>query len=123
MPPRKHPARLALVLLSLAACLAAPVAPAAAAPLKVLGFDDMSCQAWVRSRDEAEQRALYLAWMRGVLSGHNYARQSQQVSAISSGTIENYVNRYCSEKPTGDFGDAILRLSDQFSGRNAALTK
>ena len=55
--------------------------------------------------------------------GANYARQSQQVSAISSGTIENYVNRYCSEKPTGDFGDAILRLSDQFSGRNAILTK
>jgi hypothetical protein len=44
--------------------------------------------------------------------------QSQQVSAISSGTVEQHVNRYCTEKPLGLFSDAALRLSDQFSGRN-----
>lgn len=106
-------------------CLAAlAAAPAAAAPaLKVLGFDDMSCQAWIASRDDGEQRALYLAWMRGVLTGHNYARPAQQVSSISSGTVENFVNRYCSERPKGDFGEAVLRLSDQFSGRNGPISK
>ena len=98
-------------------------APALAAPLKVLGFDDMSCQAWGQSRNDPDQRGLYLAWMRGVLTGHNYARPAQQVSAISSGTVENFVNRYCSEKPKGDFGEAILRLSDQFSGRNSPILK
>jgi hypothetical protein len=45
----------------------------AAVPLKILGFDDMSCRAWSASKDDAEQRALYVAWVRGVLSGHNYA--------------------------------------------------
>ncbi|HET7776188.1 MAG TPA: hypothetical protein VFK74_07470 [Azospira sp.] len=120
MSPRKRPAVLALAPLALAVCWSTA---AGAAPLKVLGFDDMSCQAWIQSRDDGEQRALYIAWMRGVLSGHNYARPAQQVSAISSGTIDNFVNRYCSEKPKGDFGEAILRLSDQFSGRNSPITK
>jgi hypothetical protein len=96
---------------------------ASAAPVKLLGFDDMSCQAWVKSKEDVDQRPLYIMWMRGVLSGHNYANPSHQVSAISSGTIEQYVNRYCTEKPLGEFSDAALRLSDQFSGRNAPITK
>jgi hypothetical protein len=94
-----------------------------AAPLKTLGFDDMSCRAWIRSKEDVDQRKIYLAWMRGVLTGHNYANQRQQVSVISSGTVENFVDRYCAEKPLGDFGDAALRLSDNFSGRNEAITK
>jgi hypothetical protein len=95
----------------------------AAVPLKIVGFDDMSCRAWSASKGDAEQRALYVSWVRGVLTGHNYANQSQQVSAISSGTVEQYVNRYCTEKPLGNFSDAAFRLSDQFSGRNTAITK
>ena len=95
----------------------------AAVPLKIVGFDDMSCRAWSASKADAEQRALYVSWVRGVLTGHNYANQSQQVSAISSGTVEQYVNRYCTEKPLGNFSDAAFRLSDQFSGRNTAIAK
>lgn len=68
------------------------------APVKTVGFDDMSCRAWVKSKDDSEQRKIYLAWIRGVLTGHNYANQSQQVSSISSGTVENFVDRYCAEK-------------------------
>lgn len=94
-----------------------------AAPLKTVGFDDMSCRAWVNSKNDAEQRKVYLAWIRGVLTGHNYARQGQQVSAISSGTVENFVDRYCVEKPLGEFSDAALRMSDKFSGRNEVITR
>lgn len=99
------------------------MASSASIPLKIVGFDDMSCQAWVQSKEDSEQRTLYLTWMRGVLTGHNYARPGQQVSAISSGTIEQHVNRYCHENPTGRFDDAAFRLSDKFSGRNSAITK
>ncbi len=94
-----------------------------AAPVKIVGFDDMSCRAWVKSKEDAEQRRNYLAWIRGALTGHNYANQSQQVSAMSSGTVENFVDRYCVEKPLGEFSDAALRMSDKFSGRNEAITK
>lgn len=94
-----------------------------AAALKFVGFDDMSCRAWASSRDDAEQRKNYLAWIRGVLTGHNYANQSQQVSAVSTGTVENFIDRYCVEKPQGEFSDAALRMADKFSGRNAAIAK
>ena len=95
----------------------------AAVPIKILGFDDNSCRAWSASKDDPEQRALYVNWVRGVLTGHNYANPSQQVSAISSATVEQHVNRYCTEKPLSNFSEAAFRLSDQFSGRNAVITK
>ena len=98
-------------------------ASAGAAPLKLLGFDDMSCKAWLQSKDDAELRKQYVAWVRGFLSGHNYANQSQQISVVSSGTVELYVQRFCSEKPLGQFSDAALRMSDQYSGRNEPITK
>lgn len=96
---------------------------AAAAPFHILGFDDMSCQAWVRSKGDPEQRALYIAWVRGVVSGHNYALQSQQVAPISAGTVENYVQRYCSSNPRAEVSEAAFRLTDQFSGRNQPIRK
>ena len=105
--------------------LAAALTPthASAAPVKIVGFDDMSCSAWVKSKDDAEVRGNFLAWARGVLTGHNYANQNQQVSSISSGTVENFVNRYCVEKPAGDLSEAAFRMADKFSGRNQAITK
>jgi len=112
------PLRFAIILFT--ALLAAAVS---AAPVKTVGFDDMSCRAWVKSKDDADQRKIYLAWIRGVLTGHNYANQNQQVSAVSSGTVENFIDRYCVEKPQGEFSDAALRMSDKFSGRNEAITK
>ena len=96
---------------------------AIAAPVKIVGFDDMSCRAWMQSKDDAELRNSHLAWIRGVLTGHNYANQSQQVSAISTGTVQNFVDRYCAEKPLGEFSEAALRMADRFSGRNQAITK
>lgn len=94
-----------------------------AAGLNVLGFEDMSCGAWNKSRDDPDQRKIFVIWARGVLTGHNYALQSQQVSTISSGTVELNINRYCNKNPNGSFGDAVLRLSDEFSGRNQQIRK
>ena len=109
-----------MLLLMFAALIASG---AIAAPVKTVGFDDMSCRAWVKSKDDGEQRKTYLAWIRGVLTGHNYANQSQQVSSMSTGTVENFVDRYCVEKPLGEFSDAALRMSDKFSGRNVPISK
>jgi hypothetical protein len=108
--------RLAIVA---AASLHLGLTPASAQ--NVLGFDDMSCAAWTVAKADPDQRAAQIAWMRGFLSGHNYALPRQQVSAISSGTIENYINRYCASNPKGSFADGAMRLSDQFSGRNQPI--
>ena len=96
---------------------------AQAAPLNILGVDDLSCTGWNKSKENPEQRNIYVVWMRGVLTGHNYALQSQQVSSISSGTIESYVNGYCARSPNGLISDAVFRLSDEFSGRNQPIRK
>ena len=110
-----------LLPLVIAASLASSAAEAG--PVKVLGFDDMSCQAWTKSKEDSDARGLYVTWVRGVLTGHNYASQSRQVSVISSGTVEMFVNRYCAERPAGQLDEAAFRLSDQFSGRNSPITK
>jgi len=114
------PRRFCLMPVLFFACV---TAAADAAPLKTLGFDDMSCTAWNAAKGDADTRAQQLAWVRGFLSGHNYARQSQQVSEVSNGTVETFVNRYCSEKARGSFAEAAQRMSDQYSGRNAPITK
>lgn len=116
----RNPLSIALAALAL---LVLGLSSARAEPLKTLGFDDMSCQAWKQSKDDTDQRALYIVWIRGLLTGHNYARPSQQVSTISSGTVEQWVNRYCNDNPASSFSDAALRLSDQYSGRKSAITK
>jgi hypothetical protein len=104
-------------------CIGFFVGSVQAAPVKMLGFDDMTCAAWFNSKNDGEQRASYLVWMRGVLTGHNYGQQKQQVSSVSSGTIEMFVDRYCKSNPKEDFSEAVFRLSDQFSGRNQPITK
>ena len=99
------------------------VANVNAAPLKLLGLDDMSCPAWSATKQEADQRHAYLAWARGFLSGHNYANQRQQVTDVSNGTIEGYADRFCREHAKSTFADAIYRMSDEFSGRGAPISK
>ena len=114
----------AKILLSAFVCsLLLASAQAGAAPLKTLGFDDMSCKAWTQSKDDTEVRARYIAWVRGFLSGHNYSRQSEQISEISNGTVDVFITRFCNEKPREDFTTAAQRMSDQYSGRNAPITK
>ena len=110
-------------LATLLLCAAFSFGTATAAPLNMLGLPDMSCPAWLKSKDDPDQRASYIVWLRGFLSGHNYALQGQQVASISSGTIEMYVNRYCSKNATGLVSDAGQRLSDEFSGRNQPIRK
>jgi hypothetical protein len=84
----------------------------------VIGLEDMSCRAWTASKSSPDARKANLAWVRGFLTGHNYARPDQQVSALSSGTVENFIDRYCSENPNELFTTAAMRMSDRFSGRN-----
>ena len=99
------------------------VGAAQAASQNILGFDDMSCATWNKSKSDSDQRAAYIVWIRGFLSGHNYALPGQQVSTISSGTIEVNLNSYCSATPAGSISDGAMRLSDQFSGRNQPIRK
>lgn len=93
-----------------------------AAPIKVLGLDDMSCAAWKKNSD-SELREPYVEWVRGFLTGHNYANQSGQVAEVSHGTVAMFVDRYCAEHAAATVTEAAMRMSDQYSGRNSPITR
>jgi len=93
-----------------------------AAPLRVLGLDDMSCAAW-KEKIDPELRDPYIHWVRGFLSGHNYASQSMQVAEVSSGTVANFIDRYCGEHARATVTEAAMRMSDQYSGRKSPITR
>lgn len=110
--------------LSLSLILGAPLLSPpvqAASPVKVLGMSDMSCAAWKASKGDVERRAPYLQWVRGFLSGHNYANPTTQVAVVSEGTVEVFVDRFCAERASATVGDAAMRMSDQYSGRTTPL--
>ncbi len=109
--------------LTAAACAALCFASAGLAATNILGFDDMSCATWIKSKDDPDQRNAYIFWLRGFLTGHNYALPNQQVSTISSGTIDAKISQYCKENRDSNISDAVMRLSDQFSGRNQPIRK
>jgi ABC-type tungstate transport system permease subunit len=100
-----------------------PASQVAAAPVKLLGLNDMSCSAWKATGSDPEQRAPYVQWVRGFLSGHNYANQSKQVAEVSVGTVTVFIDRYCAERAAGTVADAAMRMSDQYSGRNSPITR
>lgn len=93
-----------------------------AAPLKLPGLDDMSCAAWKKKIDP-ELREPYIQWVRGFLSGHNYANQSKQVAEVSIATVAMFVDRYCEEHARATVTEAAMRMSDQYSGRNSPITR
>jgi hypothetical protein len=114
--------RRSIVFLLVQLTLTIGCAGAAALP-KMLGFDDNSCLAWAESKEEPEQRREFISWARGFLSGHNYANQKQQVSDVSRGTLEMFIERFCRDNPSAQFTEAVYRMSDQYSGRGAPITR
>lgn len=105
-------------------CVGLCVSPASlmAAPVKLLGPDDISCQAWKKQKDP-DLREINVQWVRGFLSGHNYAQPSRQVAEVSRATVAMFVDRFCAEHGLATIAEAAMRMSDQYSGRNAPITR
>ena len=99
------------------------VAQAAGPANKILGLSDMTCAAWAKTKSDPELRQPYLDWARGFLSGHNYGQPGKPVSVVSNGTISVFVDRHCAEKSLSTVDVALMRMSDEYSGRNAPITR
>jgi hypothetical protein len=85
-------------------------------PINVAGFADMSCGAWAKSRPDSAARAQYLAWIRGFITGVNYASPKRQIALVrlpSDETTELYVDKYCRENPLSEFPGAAFRLVEE----------
>jgi len=116
--------------LALAALLvSAPAFPAGTGAdrntIAIHGFDKMSCLDWTLSRDNAAIRQLYIAWLRGIVTGYNYATPDDQVALGQMPTdlaLASYVDHYCSGRALTSFAAAAFALIDEIRVHHTSQT-
>lgn len=82
----------------------------------VFSFEDASCNAWLKSSGNKLLRAQYEFWMRGFVSGHNFANPSLQVAAgkfPGSDALYQYLDQYCRDNPNSSFIAGAIHLVEQ----------
>jgi len=84
------------------------------------GFDKMSCADWLGSDGNPDVRALYVAWVRGVVTGYNYANPNDQVAPgrmPSDFGLAIFIDNFClSRRATSVAGAAFALIADRHGG-------
>ena len=83
------------------------------------GFDKMSCKDWLSSDGVDDVRALYTAWIRGIVTGYNFANPDNQVALghmPGDFTLGLFVDSYCRSHRSGSFVGAAFDLIEQKRG-------
>ena len=84
------------------------------------GFDKMSCTDWLGSDGNPDVRALYIAWVRGVVTGYNYANPGDQVlpgRMPSDFGLSIFIDNFChSRGATSVAGAAFALIADRHGG-------
>jgi hypothetical protein len=100
-----------------AAALAAALPAAAQQQINVFLFEDSSCAAWMKTAGNKPLRAEYEFWIRGFVSGHNYANPARQVPTgkLPGGEqLYAYLDEYCHDNPNSSFVGGAFRLVEQY---------
>jgi hypothetical protein len=101
---------------ALLACLLPAMAFAQKQQVNIFWFDDASCNAWSKSATNKALRMQYESWVRGFVSGHNYANPSRQVKIgklPGSAQLNQFLDAYCKDHPTQSFvGGAIALVQE-----------
>jgi hypothetical protein len=82
--------------------------------LNLFAFEDSSCKKWMESRNDAYKRAYYEVWMRGFMSGHNFANPRMQVPTGGMPRDEGLhraLDDYCKLNPGSSIFDAAIWLA------------
>ena len=90
-----------------------PVQAAQTQEVHVFTFEDSSCSLWMKSSQNNLIRGLYVSWIQGFVSGHNYATPERQVKTGKLPTGEvlfRYLDAYCKDNPSLSFVGAALAL-------------
>ena len=75
--------------------------------------DSASCSAWLNYAGNKLVRAHYEFWVRGFVSGHNFANPAHQVKLDAfpaSDALYRYLDEYCRSNPQRTFVDGTIRL-------------
>lgn len=94
--------------------------------INIFWFEDASCAAWNKSAENKAIRALYDSWVRGFMSGHNYANPSRQVEIGSfpgSEALYQYLDQYCRDNPKSSFVGGAITLVEQLRAPSPAAKK
>jgi hypothetical protein len=94
-------------------------------PIAVHGFDHMSCGDWRLSRTTGPVREQYIAWVRGIVTGYNYANPDSQITAgrmPDDGALALYIDGYCRDRPMTPFVGAAFALIDELHGKEPTPT-
>lgn len=112
------------------AALLAALLPAAASgqehQINVFWGDDASCATWMKSVSNKLIRAQYLFWVRGFVSGHNFANPSHQIKVGAfpeSDSLYQFLDQYCRDNPQSSFIGGAIRLVEELRAPVAAPRK
>ena len=81
--------------------------------IAIFSFEDISCAAWTRSRDNELLRTQYGTWFRGFVSGYNFGNSANQVhlgAMPDPAAVAAYVDKYCRDNPSLSFIGAAVPL-------------
>jgi hypothetical protein len=81
-----------------------------AGPKVIFSFEDTSCAAWKKSQGRESERARYIYWFRGFVSGYNYASQDQAGTMPDSESLSLFIDKYCEKNPSKPFIGAVFPL-------------
>lgn len=84
--------------------------------INVFSFEDASCDAWTKSSGNKLVRAQYEFWIRGFVSGHNYANPSLQVAVgkfPASEVLYQYLDQYCRDNSSSSYIAGVIHLVGQ----------
>ena len=88
--------------------------------VSIHGFDKMSCQDWFGSDGNPDVRQQYISWIRGVVTGYNYANPGDQVAPGRMPTdfgLAVFVDNYChSRRATSVAGAAFAFIAERHGG-------
>ena len=88
----------------------------------VVGFGAKPCSLWTTVRDQLQQNpddanantvgASMFQWLQGFLSGYNrYGPQTKDIArGLDAPKMLSWVDNYCRQNPTSDFGGAATEL-------------
>lgn len=88
------------------------------------GFDKMSCDDWLSSEGNDEVRGQYIAWIRGVVTGYNFASPDEQVALghmPGDFSLGIFVDIYCRNHRSATIAGATFALIDQRRGNSSSV--
>jgi len=82
--------------------------------IAIYHFHDNSCGAWAKTANAPINRQVYVAWIRGFVSGYNFGAPNDQVNnTLSDETVALYVDKFCRDNPLSQFPTAAFKLIDE----------